>query len=172
MNRRLYFVLPDVPSAREVMEDLLLARVDAHHQHFLGKRGLDLEDLPAAGIFDKTDVLHGMLVGGLAGAACGALLAIALYSYPALLGIPVSFGIILPLGFVGAVFGAWVAGGLIGTSTANQRLRPFVADFEAGHVLLMLDVPLKRVDELRTLIRRRHPVVADCGMEAMVPAFP
>ena len=48
MNRRLYFILPDVDISRKVENDLLLARIGGQHMHFLGKRGTELLDLPEA----------------------------------------------------------------------------------------------------------------------------
>jgi hypothetical protein len=39
MRRRLYFVLPDVDSARRTADDLLLARVEDRHMRFLARRG-------------------------------------------------------------------------------------------------------------------------------------
>jgi len=35
MNRRLYFILPDVEISRKVEDDLLLARISEHEMHFL-----------------------------------------------------------------------------------------------------------------------------------------
>ncbi|MCH8977176.1 MAG: hypothetical protein IH909_06080, partial [Proteobacteria bacterium] len=46
MNRRLYFVLPDVDTSLLVERDLLLAKVNDSLMHFMGKRGTDLKDLP------------------------------------------------------------------------------------------------------------------------------
>lgn len=43
MNRRLYFVLPDVPSAETTMDDLLLARVDARRIHCLARFNADID---------------------------------------------------------------------------------------------------------------------------------
>jgi hypothetical protein len=45
MRRRLYFVLPDLESARRTADDLLLARVEDRHMHFLARRGTDLSGL-------------------------------------------------------------------------------------------------------------------------------
>ena len=59
MRRRLYFLLPDLGSAKQSVEDLLLARVEARHIHVLGRRGADLGDLPEASVFQKTDLVHG-----------------------------------------------------------------------------------------------------------------
>ncbi len=42
MTHRLFFVLPDVTSARQMADDLLLARVEDRRMHFLAKRDTDL----------------------------------------------------------------------------------------------------------------------------------
>ena len=47
----------------------------------------------------------------------------------------------------------------------------FVFD-EQGRILLMLDVPAARYEELRAVIARTHPEAMDGGTEATVPAFP
>ena len=39
MRRRLYFVLPDIESARTMLNDMLLARIECKHIHFLAQRG-------------------------------------------------------------------------------------------------------------------------------------
>jgi hypothetical protein len=53
MRRRLYFLLPDLPSAAQVVEDLSLARVEARHIPVLARRGTDIGDLPEASVFQK-----------------------------------------------------------------------------------------------------------------------
>src|SRR5512147_1164338 len=78
MRRRLYFILPDVLSAKQVVDDLLLARIEAGHIHILAPRDAQIGDLPEATVFQKTDLVHGgqigALIGGLLGAIGGALL--------------------------------------------------------------------------------------------------
>src|SRR6185312_14134620 len=78
MRRRLYFLLPYVESARHTADDLLLARVEDRHMHFLAKRGTNLAELHEAGYLIKTDFMHGAGVGlglgTLGGAALGALI--------------------------------------------------------------------------------------------------
>ena len=46
MRRRLYFVLPDIQSARTMLNDMLLARIECRHIHFLSKRDSLPSDLP------------------------------------------------------------------------------------------------------------------------------
>src|SRR6476469_5636464 len=58
-RQRLYYLLPDVASAQEMMNELLLARIEARHMHFLAKRGTPLGDLPEASVLQKTDIVPG-----------------------------------------------------------------------------------------------------------------
>jgi hypothetical protein len=72
---------------------------------------------------------------------------------------------------IGALFGAWSAS-LIGASTPNSRLRDFDADIEAGNILMMVDVPASRVDDVRSQVQHRHPEAMGGRMEPTMPAFP
>jgi hypothetical protein len=171
MNRRLYFVLPDVDTAQQVERDLLLAKIEDRHMHFLGKRGTDLKDLPEASLGQKTDLFHGMRVGLVAGGATGTCVGFILYQFPSLIGVSLDVGIVAILALVGAIFGAWVSS-MIGSSTPNVRLREYEKTMEEGHILLMLDVPKERVDEVREIIRSHHPEVEDHGLDPDIPRFP
>ena len=71
MNRRLYFMLPDTESAHAMMNDLLLARVNSNRIHFLAKPGVEIGDLPAASIVERTDFLEGWEIGTLLGGLLG-----------------------------------------------------------------------------------------------------
>lgn len=170
MRNRLYFVLPDVPSARQLENDLLLARIEERRMHFLAKRDTDLQDLPQASVAQKTDLVHGMQVGMATGAVTGAAGGLWLYFYP-MLGSGLGFGTILIGGLGGALFGLWTAS-MVGISTPNIRLRSFAKTLDAGHVLLMVDVPRERVEEIRELVLKRHPEAEDHGIEPTIPAFP
>lgn len=172
MNRRMYFVLPDFESAHTVMNDLLLAHIEDRRMHFLGKYGDDLHDLPQASIFQKSDIVHGMFIGAIIGALAGLLVMGGLIAFPDLLGWQLGTKALLIGALVGALFGTWVCGTLIGTSTPNTHLRGFDRVFEEHHFLLMVDVPADRVEEIRSLIKSRHPEAEDHGFEPRVPVFP
>lgn len=171
MNRRLYFVLPDVAISRQIEHDLLLARISDDHMHFLGKRNTDLMDLPEATTAEKTDLVHGSFIGLVSGALCGGLIGLVLYLLRDYI-IEVNMGIILLFFVLGGVFGVWVSGMLIGTSTPNVKLKEFEKDIEAGHILLMVDVPVERVDEIRKIVLTHHPEAEDHGKDPFIPAFP
>jgi hypothetical protein len=170
MRRRLYFLLPDVESARRTADDLLLARVEDRHMHFLARRGTDLAELHEAGYLIKTDCVHGAGVGLGLGALGGAVLGAALVFYP-IEGThphPLAFFIAV---LVGAVIGTWVAS-MVGASVPNSKLRQFQREIELGKVLLMVDVPLDTVDDIRDVVTARHPEAVPAGQVRPYPVFP
>ena len=172
MNRRLYFILPDVATSRKVEADLLLARIEERRMAFLGKRGVDLQDLPEATSTQKSDLMHGAFIGLFAGGVTGAAAGLCLYLYPQIIGLDVKQIVILAGAVVGAFLGAWIGGLLIGSSTPNIHLAEYQESMKDGHILLILDVPVNRVDEVRDIIKAHHPEAEDHGIEPTMPAFP
>lgn len=170
MRRRLYVVLPDLASAIQVAHDLLLAHIGDRHMHFLGRRGMSLGGLHEAGYMQKSDVRHALFVGAGLGALGGMLLGIYLKLTP-IAGITFDVGTFLLTTIGGTAFGAW-ASTLIGLSTPNHKLKPFEKDIAGGKILLMVDVPAGRVEEIEALIKRRHPKAFDHGVDPTMPAFP
>ncbi|OGA00562.1 MAG: DUF1269 domain-containing protein [Betaproteobacteria bacterium RIFCSPLOWO2_02_67_12] len=170
MKRRLYFVLPDLGSAIRTANDLLLARVEDRYMHFLAKRGMSLGELHEANYFQKSDLRHSMQVGFILGGCAGFLVGIYIYMTPPE-GTNLQLVTILIATVVGAVFGAWAAS-MIGISTPNTALKRFEAEIGEGRVLLMVDVPKGRVEEIQELVHRSHPEASDHGLEPTMPAFP
>ena len=170
MRLRMYVTLPDVSSAKQLANDLLLARIEDRHMHFLARRGTDLGELHEASYLQKTDAMHGAAVGLVVGGALGIVLGLFLVYFPPG-GAALQLVTVLITAIVGGGLGAWVAT-MVGLQVPNSRLRGFDHDLEEGKVLLMLDVPAGRYDEVRTIIARTHPEAADRGHEPTVPAFP
>ena len=170
MRLRMYVTLPDVASARSLANDLLLARVEDKHMHFLARRGTDLGELHEASYLQKTDTIHGAFVGLVIGGIMGVIVGAALVNFPPQ-GISLELVAVLIAAIVGAVLGIWVAS-MVGLQVPNSRLKGFEPDLDAGKVLLMLDVPPGRYEEVRGLVARTHPEAADRGAEPTVPAFP
>jgi uncharacterized membrane protein YeaQ/YmgE (transglycosylase-associated protein family) len=170
MNHRIYFVLPDTSTAEAVEKELLLAHVDDHHMHFLAQDESVLQSLPKANLLQKSDLVHGLEQGLVVGGATGMLAGVICYQMPAFdawFGI----GIILVLGLAGALFGSW-ASGMIGISAPNTRLRRFDKLLRKGRILLMVDIPKERIDEITNLILNHHENARQFGEEPSIPAFP
>lgn len=171
MRRRLYFLLPDVLSAQRLVDDLLLQRIDARRIHVLGRRGMDLSDLPEASVLQKTDVIHGAQIGMMLGAALGALcgfLSLLIYPRDQL---PLSLAAILIGSLFGGLFGLWAAS-LAGAAVPNSRLKRFHAWIDGGMILIMVDVPLRDAQRIADLVTRWHPEAVPGGVEPTIPAFP
>ena len=104
MRRRLYFVLPDVQCARTMLNDMLLARIECRHIHFLSKRDALPPDLPEASVLQKTDIVHGAQLGLIIGAIVGAAAGVLLVLFPPE-GVTLKLMAVLLLAIGGAVFG-------------------------------------------------------------------
>jgi hypothetical protein len=170
MNRRLYFLLPDVPSAERTMQDLLLARVEARRIHCLARRDISLGSLPEANFLQKTDTVHGAGVGMATGGAAGVIGGIIAVAFPPE-GASLQLVTILLTGVAGAAFGTWVAS-MVGTAVPNSRLARFKDEIERGRILMMVDVPFTRTAAITELVLERHPEALSGGMEPRIPAFP
>jgi len=170
MRRRLYWLLPDVESAKRTADDLLLARIEDRHMHFLARRGTDLQSLHEASVLQKTDIRHAAGRGLFLGALIGAIGAWLLAQYP-IQGLEPHPVAMLLVFLFGVLFGVF-ASTLVGSSVPNSKLKRFADDIEQGKILLMVDVPLSRVEEIQERVQRGHPAAAWRGIEATVPAFP
>ena len=170
MRLRMYVTLPDLASARKLANDLLLARIEDRHMHFLARRGTDLGELHEASYLQKTDAVHGAFTGLVIGGVVGVLVGLLLVYFPPG-GASVQLVAVLIAAVVGAFLGIWVAS-MVGLQVPNSRLKGFDHDLQEGKILLMLDVPSGRYEEIREIIARTHPEAADRGNEPTVPAFP
>jgi hypothetical protein len=170
MRRRLYFVLPGVDSARRTANDLLLARVEDRHMHFLARRGTDLGELHAAGYLMKSDALHGAGVGLGLGVLGGLAVGAVILFIPIEGTQPHPITVFIAM-LIGGALGAWISS-MVGASVPNSRLKRFDADIAAGKVLLMVDVPLGAVEGIREIVRARHPEAVPAGQVRPYPVFP
>ena len=170
MRLRMYVTLPDLASARRLANDLLLARIEDKHMHFLARRGTDLGELHEASYLQKTDAVHGAFTGLVIGGVVGVLVGLLLVYFPPG-NVSIQLVAVLIAAVVGAFLGVWMST-MLGLQVPNTRLKGFEQDLEEGRILLMLDVPAGRNTEIHEIIARTHPEAADRGNEPTVPAFP
>ncbi len=170
MRLRMYVTLPDLDSARGLANDLLLARIEDRHMHFLARRGTDLGELHEASYLHKTDAMHGAFTGLVVGGVVGVLVGLMLVYFPPG-GASIQLVAVLIAAVVGSALGIWIAG-MMGLQVPNTQLKGFEQELQEGKILLMLDVPAGRYDEIRQVIARAHPEATDRGNEPTVPAFP
>ena len=166
--RRLYFLLPNLDVTHKVVDELLLARIEERHIHVIAKEGTPLADLPEASLLQKSDfvpaVERGVAMGGATGIAAG-LVALALP------GVVIAGGALLAMGLAGAGMGAWL-GGMIGMDVENTHVKQFESAIEKGEILVLVDVPKDRVDEIQESVKKHHSDADFEGTEPTIPAFP
>ena len=170
MKRRLYFILPGPRLARTVHNELLLARVPETHMHVIADGRIDLDGLPEASFWQRSDLSHGLQLGLPVGSLTG--LAVGVFA--------ILFGWITP-GFeaktimatvlAGLFVGTWAAS-MIAVNVPNTRHRAFESDLRQGHILFIVDIPVQRVDEITELVTRHHPEADMRGVEPNIPVFP
>lgn len=170
MRRRLYFLLPDIQSARSMLDEMLLACIHVERIHFLAKRGTLPDDLPEASVLQKTDLVHGAQLGVVIGAAAGLIGGLLVVFFPPQ-GIAVQWVAVLIGGIGGALLGSWISS-MAASAVPNTKLNAFHPEIEKGRVLMMVDVPMRRVGEISQLVAARHPEAAARGWEPTIPAFP
>lgn len=171
MRRRIYWLLPDLASAVRTENDLLLARIEWQHIHFVGREDADMTGLHAANVLQSSDVVRSAQVGLVVGGAAGAVLGVLVALFFPIFGTGPEWGMVAVLSILGGIFGAW-ASSMIGVSTPSYRLKRFEPAIEQGQILLMVDVPHSRVEEIETRLQTLHPEAHLEGVEPNIPAFP
>lgn len=168
MRHRLYYLLPDIESARRTFDSMLLNRIEQRYVHFLGADGPLPPDLPEANFLLKTDIIHGAESGMTVGAVLGALLGFLLVYYFQL---GAEAAVVLAMAIGGLLFGGWAAS-MVAAALPNTRLKPFYPQLGSGRVLMIADIPARRVDEIERLLAQRHPEMHFSGEDPHVPVFP
>jgi hypothetical protein len=170
--RRLYFLIPTIDSAKTIVDELLLARIEERHIHIAAKdhHALTEAHLPEASLLQESDFVPAVERGLAIGGATGVLAGIAAVTIPGA-ALALGGGAILGIGLAGAGVGAWMSG-MIGVSVPSSRLKEFESAIDEGNLLMMVDVPKSRVDEITELVKSHHPEAHIEGTEPVIPAFP
>ena len=168
--RRIYFLLPNVDVARKVVDELLLARIDEHHIHVIAKEDTPMEDLPEASLTQKSDVVPALERGIAAGGVTGILAGVVAVTFPPV-GLTLGGGAVLAMALVGTGLGAFMST-MIGVSTPNTRHKQFEDAVNKGEILMLVDVPKTRVDEIETMVKQHHSDADIKGTEPTIPVFP
>lgn len=168
--RRLYFLVPNVDSAKKIVDELLLARVEEKHIHVIAKEDTPMEDLPEAKLAQRSDVVPALERGLAIGGATGILAGIVAVTIPPA-GLALGGGAILGIALAGAGVGTLMST-MIGVDVPNSRIKQFQDAIEKGELLMMVDVPKNRVDGIDNLVKKHHPEAEIKGTEPTIPAFP
>lgn len=160
VERRLYFLLPDVAHARAVVAKLEANGIERNNTHVIAAKGIDLEDLPLASPNQRMDLgarletifWYGNLV----------LFFLALLALVVLMLMNVS-GLWLVLAST-IMLVTFVAGAGFANYIPNVHLFEFADALRHQEILLMVDVPVGQVARVETLVHHNHPEAINGGV--------
>lgn len=154
MKRRLYFILPDEDHTLRLVEELEAAGITRDHIHAIPGLGANADRLPvatrrqrrdAAGLLERWTWLANLGLFALAMAGF-AWAAIAGHTVAAVIGLAIAVA-------------ALASGVLFALRVPNVHLDEFRGALAHCEILLMVDVPRRRVAEIEALAERQHPEV-------------
>ncbi|OAI19819.1 hypothetical protein A1359_21530 [Methylomonas lenta] len=163
--RRIYFLAPDIETTHKVVDELRAEGIEERYIHVLAKRDTPLENMPEAGILEKTDFIPAVERGAALGATTGLLAGLVGLRFA---GFAIAGGPVLGVLVFGATIGAMMSG-LSGLQVGNSRVRDYADAIERGEFLVMIDIAKERIDAIRQLITKHHPSAEFEGIEPLLP---
>jgi hypothetical protein len=160
VERRLYFLLPDVAHARAVVAKLEKNGIERKYTHVIAAKGIDLEGLPLASPNQRMDLgarletifWNGNLV--LFFLALMALVVLMLVNVSGLW-LVLASTIMLTTFIVGVGFTNFIP---------NVHLSEFADALRHQEILLMVDVSVGQIARVETLIHHNHPEAINGGV--------
>lgn len=168
--RRVYFLLPTPQRARAIVGELLVQRIEWRHMHVIANENVSIDGLPQASLAQSSDLLASLVRGTAVGCATGLLVALIAFVVPPE-DLRIASGTVMILTLSGAGFGAWVAA-MIGVEMPNSRLKRFEEGLLRGELLIMIDVPKERVEEIEQVIELYDVQTQIEGIDPSMPAIP
>ena len=158
MRQHLKFLLPDIKTANQASEALLLARIDNKNISFLAKPGTNLGKLQAASTLESTNVVNegerGILIGALIGLIAGLITHFYYPTIPQSLQINwmVLVGALMVLGAALSAIGAAV----FGVNFFNDDLENYKKRIDQGAILMIVSAPFQRSNEISRIVSKLH----------------
>lgn len=158
MRLQLTFLLPDIDTANQASQALLLAHVNTNNIRFLAKPGTNLGKLQATNAFENSQVTNEHRKSVLIGALVG--LVIGLYAYFFQQWIAESM-YIHGLVFVGMLMILGIAIAIIRiiyslTGEINVDLRKYKSRIDKGAVLMIVSAPFQRSMEINRIVDKSY----------------
>ena len=151
---RIYFLVPEKAVAQSIVAEVQAAGIDDKHIHVVAAENTALEDLPEATLLQKSDFLPALERGLPVGAATGLLAGLVTIVIPG--GAALGGGALLACLAAGAGIGSWM-GSMVALDIPSSRHRDFQKAIDKGELLMLIDVPKDRVQDIETLIMAHHP---------------
>jgi len=163
MKLQLNFLLPDIKTANQALDALLLARVEEKNIYFLANQATYLGRLQPAGAIDSTNALYEGELGILYGALFGLLSGLFVLFFPRWITLSPTWYtpsspwwvILLVTSVIGA-FSVGLGAALLGVNVFNNDIKKFKNKIANGAILMIVLTPYKRVKAVRKAISQLH----------------
>lgn len=165
MLRRLFFLLPDTEHAQRVVDDLTGIGVHTRYIHAIAE-GVDLKSLPEATERQKRDTSF-----RLEWFVWNANLFLFLVALIAFISSLMSGQLLWLAGSSLIMLATFIAGEQFVVRVPDVHLTEFTDALSHGEVLLMIDMPGRRVAEIEDFVHHRHPVACVGGVGWAMGAF-
>ncbi len=159
MKRRVYFLFPDVRSTARVVTELREAGFAEAQLHTVARDDIDLGDLPPATPAQRSDLAHRLedwLWGGNL-----ALFFVLLAAWVVWMAMAPSWWSVILLVLAAACVALGYA---FVRRVPDTHLDEFATALTHGEILLMVDVPARRVREVEALVAAHHPEALTGGV--------
>lgn len=151
MLRRLFFLFPDTEHAQGVVDELIQRGISTRYIHAIA-RGVDLKALPAATKRQKADTAF-----RLERFIWSANLMLFLVALIVFISSLISADLLWAGVSLLVMLITFIAGEQFVVRVPDVHLSEFTDALSHGEVLLMIDVPARRVAEIGDFIHHRHP---------------
>lgn len=158
MRPHLKFLLPDIKTANQASEALLLARIDDKNISFLANPSIDLGQLRPASAIESTNVVNEAEKGILIGGAIGLLIGLYMHYFQPWITESMNVHWMVIVGVL-TIFGAAlsaIGAAVFGTNFFNDDLKNYESKIEQGAILMIVSAPFQRSNEIRKIVRKLH----------------
>lgn len=165
MLRRLFFLFPDEPHAQRAVDKLATLDIPKRRIHAIAE-GVELKSLPPATQRQKNDTAF-----RLEWFFWRANLAVFVFALAALIAALVLGNFLWAMISAGIMIATFIAGEQFAVHVPDVHLTEFTDALAHGEILLMVDVPSKRITEVESFIRRHYPEAIVGGVSWSIEAF-
>ncbi|MFA7351470.1 MAG: hypothetical protein WC009_11980 [Methylotenera sp.] len=159
MKLKLKFMLPDIKTANNAFDKLLLARVKDSQIHFLSNPDMNLGKLPVASAIETTNIIHEGERGILIGAGLGLLAGLYVLKFPPwvtkspLWYTDSHWSIVLAVTILGGVVFVMLGSAMLGVNLFNTDLKHYKNKIDNGGILMIVSVPFYEAGKIRNIMK-------------------
>lgn len=165
--KRIYYLTRSLSSVLGISRDLHEAGIGDNRIHVMGNNRGALEQaaVHTTSVWEETDIMHYGFLGALWGGAFGMLGGFSLAGLDPW-GMELGSSMVMVSTLFGVCLGAWL-GGILGISTRNHHLQPYLDRVQGGgEFLVMVDADDDRMmRSINRVMREQHREAREAGHE-------